>query len=148
MNQYIEFAGNHMFLVGAFIMLSILLIQDFISGGTGKDSVDAKGATDLINNENALVIDVRPGADFNRGHIINAQSIPMSGFADQIEKLKKHQSQPIIINCNSGAQSASACRTLRKAGFARVYNLRGGILGWMSANYPVSRGGKKGKAAA
>lgn len=148
MSQYIEFASNHIFLVGAFIMLSVLLIQDLITGGSGKDAVDAKGATDLINNEDALVIDVRPGADFNRGHIINAQSIPMSGFADQVERLKKYQERPIIINCNSGAQSSTACRMLRKAGFSRVYNLRGGILGWMSANYPVSRGGKKGKAAA
>jgi rhodanese-related sulfurtransferase len=148
MNEYITFAGNHPFLIGAFVLISILLIQDLITGGSGKGAVDAKAAIELINNQDALVIDVRPAADFHRGHIINAQSMPMSGFADQIEKLKKHQERTIIISCNSGAQSASACRMLRKAGFAKVFNLRGGILGWMSANYPVSRGGKKSKAAA
>lgn len=148
MNEYIQFASNHLFLVGAFILLSVLLIQDLITGGSGKGAVDAKAAVELINNEDALVIDVRPAADFNRGHIINSRNLPMSGFADQIEKLKKDQGRTIIISCNSGNQSAMACRMLRKAGFEKVFNLRGGILGWMSANYPVSRGGKKSKAAA
>jgi rhodanese-related sulfurtransferase len=137
--QLIEFATNHYLLVGGFIVVLSLLIQDLITGGSGKGSVDPSGATELINTEEALVIDVRPGADFSKGHIINAKSIPMSGFANQIESLRKHQDKPIVINCNSGAQSAAACRMLRKAGFERVFNLRGGILAWQSANFPVSR---------
>ncbi|MBF0256047.1 MAG: rhodanese-like domain-containing protein [Gammaproteobacteria bacterium] len=139
MQQLIEFATNHYILVGGFVVVLALLIQDLITGGSSKDSVDPSGATELINNEDALVIDVRPAADFSKGHLINAQNIPMSGFAGQIDSLRKHQSRPIIINCNSGAQSASACRMLRKAGFERVFNLRGGILGWQNANFPVSR---------
>lgn len=139
MDQVIEFASNHYLLVGGFIFVLALLIQDLISGGGGKGSVDPTGATEMINNEEALVIDVRPGADFSKGHIINAKNIPMSGFAGQIDSLRKHQEKPIIINCNSGAQSAAACRMLRKAGFERVYNLRGGILAWQNANFPVSR---------
>jgi rhodanese-related sulfurtransferase len=32
-----------------------------------------------------------------------------------------------------------ACRQLRKEGFTEVYNLRGGILAWQSANLPLTR---------
>jgi rhodanese-related sulfurtransferase len=139
MEQYIEFASNNLLLVGGFLVALALLIQDLVTGGSGKGAIDPSGATELINAKDALVIDVRPGADFTKGHIINAENIPMSGFSAQVERLKKHQGKPIIVNCNSGAQSAAACRMLRKAGFGEVYNLRGGILAWQSANFPISR---------
>lgn len=138
MDQLLEFAGNHFILVTAFVVVASLLAQDLMVNG-GKGSVDAKGATDLINNQNAVVIDVRPSSDFNNGHIINAKNIPMSSFNSQIDKLQKHKNKPIIISCRSGAQSASACRMLRKQGFENVFNLTGGILSWQSANFPISR---------
>ena len=139
MEQFIEFAGNHLLLVGGFVVVAALFIQDLTTGGLGKGSVDPKGATDLINQQNAVVIDVRPGTDFSKGHIINALNIPMSGFSGQIDKLTKYKEQPIIVSCRSGAQSSSACRMLRKQGFDQVFNLQGGIMAWQSANLPVSR---------
>jgi rhodanese-related sulfurtransferase len=32
-----------------------------------------------------------------------------------------------------------ACRELRKAGFEKVYNLRGGVIAWQGANLPLSK---------
>jgi len=139
MDQLIEFASNHMLLVGGFVVVAVLLIQELATGGTGKGSIDPKGATELINHQNAVVIDVRPENDFTSGHIINAVNIPMSSFSGKIDKLKKYQGRPVIISCRSGGQSNSACRMLRKAGFDQVFNLQGGMLAWQNANFPVSR---------
>jgi len=93
----------------------------------------------MINRQDALVLDVRPAADFHKGHIINSLNIPMNGFSNQLATLEKHKQRPIIIGCRSGAQSASACQILRKQGYEQVYNLRGGILAWQSANLPITR---------
>lgn len=139
MDQIIEFAGNHLGLVIALVVILTLLIQNLVSGGGGRDAVDPVRATELINHEDALVVDVRPMADFNQGHIIGAINIPSNGFANQLKQLERHKSRPIIVSCRSGAQSAQACATLRKAGFEKVHNLRGGILAWQSANLPVTR---------
>lgn len=139
MDQIIEFAGNHLGLVIALVVILTLLIQNLISGGGGKDSVDPARATELINHDAAVVVDVRPMADFNQGHIIGAINIPSNGFANQLKQLERHKAKPIIVSCRSGAQSAQACATLRKAGFEKVHNLRGGILAWQSANLPVTR---------
>ena len=84
-------------------------------------------------------MDVRPSADFAKGHIINAVNIPMNGFKKQINRLQKYQDRPIVVACRSGAQSAQACRELRRQGFGKVFNLRGGILAWENANLPVTR---------
>jgi rhodanese-related sulfurtransferase len=139
MNQIIEFVGNHLGLVIALVVILTLLIQNLISGGGGKDAVDPVRATELMNHEDAVVVDVRPMADFNQGHIIGAVNIPSNGFANQLKQLERHKSKPIIVSCRSGAQSAQACAALRKAGFEKVHNLRGGILAWQSANLPVTR---------
>ena len=139
MEQIIEFAGNHLGLVVALVVIVTLLVQNLISGGGGRDSVDPARATELINHEDAVVVDVRPMADFNQGHIIGAVNIPSNGFANQLKQLERHKSKPIIVSCRSGAQSAQACAALRKAGFEKVHNLRGGILAWQSANLPVTR---------
>ncbi len=141
MAQLIEFAGNHLALVAALAAVIGLLIHNLLTSGTGKDAVDPVGATDLINHQEAIVIDVRPAADFRSGHIINAINIPMSSLSEQISRIEKYKGRPILVSCRSGAQSSAACRQLRKSGFEKVYNLHGGMLAWQNASLPVSRKG-------
>jgi len=135
--QLVEFVGNHWILFLALIVISALLIHNLIVGDKG--SVDPLGATDLINRREAAVIDVRPSADYAKGHIINAINIPMNGFRNQTGTLTKFKTKPLVISCRSGSQSQMACGILRKQGFEEVYNLRGGIMGWQNANLPLTR---------
>ena len=138
MEQYIEFASNHPYLFAALGAVSFLLIHNFITG-MDKSVVHPNQAIMLINQEEAVVVDVRPMADFSTGHIINSINLPINGLKNQINRLEKYKSNPIIVACRSGAQSSSACKQLRKEGFEKVFNLRGGILAWQDANLPVSR---------
>ncbi len=139
--QIVEFVGNHWELFFALGAISGLLTVNMLTGSKG--SVDPQSATTMINHQDAVVVDVRPTADYAKGHIINSINIPMNGFSKQIASLEKHKSQPVIISCRSGAQSSQASKQLRKNGFTDVYNLRGGILAWQSANLPITR--KKNK---
>jgi rhodanese-related sulfurtransferase len=137
MEQFFEFATNHLYLFAALILVTILLVQNLLSG-MDKSAIDPLTATELINREDAVVVDVRPMNDFSSGHIIHAINIPMNGFKNQLNRLEKYKQKPIIMACRSGAQSATATKLLRKAGFEKVYNLRGGILAWQNANLPIS----------
>lgn len=135
--QLLEFIGNHWVLFVALVAIASALIYSFTVGEKG--ALDPVGATELINHRDAVVVDVRPAADFAQGHIINAINLPMNGFANQIGTLQKYKDRPIVVNCRSGAQSSAACSQLRKQGFSEVYNLRGGIMAWQNANLPVTR---------
>ena len=136
-SQLIAFVGNHWYLFVALAVISGLLAYTLIVGERG--SVDPLGATEMINHQDAAVIDVRAAADFAQGHIINALNIPMNGFKNQMAVLSKYKGKPIVVNCRSGAQSSLACRQLRKEGFEEVFNLKGGIMAWQAANLPVTR---------
>lgn len=133
----LEFVGNHWVLFAALGVIVGLLTFTLIIGEKG--SVDPSAATMMINQRDAAVIDVRPAADFAKGHIINAVNVPMNGFKKQTAALSRHKDGPVIVNCRSGSQSQAACHVLRKEGFNEVYNLKGGIMAWEAANLPLTR---------
>ncbi|MEE9357647.1 rhodanese-like domain-containing protein [Candidatus Vondammii sp. HM_W22] len=137
MEQLIEFTGNHLGLVAALAVIVVLLAQNLLAASE-KNSVRPLRATELINRVEAVVVDIRPMNDFTKGHIINALNIPASGLKNQLQQLEKHKNNPIIVACRSGAQSSATCKQLRNAGFAKVYNLQGGMLAWENATLPVS----------
>jgi rhodanese-related sulfurtransferase len=139
MEQLLEFAANHPFLVGAFAAVLAALVWNFVADPGGKNAVDPLGATALINHEDAVVLDVRSMAEFKDGHIVNAINIPLNGLGNNLKQLEKHRDKPIIAVCRSGSRSGAACKMLGKQGFEQVKNLRGGMMAWESANLPVKR---------
>jgi len=54
--------------------------------------------------------------------------IPLGEIAERLDELEREQ--PIIVHCHSGKRSAQAARLLQQHGFAKVYNLEGGIDAW------------------
>jgi rhodanese-related sulfurtransferase len=53
--------------------------------------------------------------------------------------LKKWRDRNVITYCDSGADGASAARTLMKLGFAKVFNLQGGLNAWVKDNLPLTK---------
>lgn len=119
----------------------LLLLWPTLRGGAsgGKDVTPAEAVL-LINRENALILDVREESEFAAGHVPQAKNIPLAKLAERASELKKYQQKPIVVNCQAGVRSANACSQLQKAGFAKVYNLKGGINAWNDAKLPVAKG--------
>ena len=140
MEQLIEFAGNHLFLVGAlFVVLALLIKAEFDHQSAKANQVDPTAAIRLMNNDDAVVVDVREAADFKNGHIKNAKNIPMSSLNQKIDSVAKVKDLPVLMYCRSGNVSGKACRILKRSGFSNVHNLAGGILGWQDANLPLTK---------
>ena len=123
------------------VMLALIsggmLIIPMLTGG-GADGVSTAEATLLINREDAVVVDVRETNEWSAGHIPNARHIALGQLDKRFSEIEKFKERPIIVCCASGNRSSSAGRTLRKAGFQRVYNLAGGIGAWTEAGLPVT----------
>ena len=103
----------------------------------GIGEVEPAEAVMLINREHALVLDVREDAEFAAGHVAEAKHIPLGQLTSRLAELEKWKDKPIVINCQSGMRSSNACAVLRQNGFARVFNLAGGIAAWQAAKLPV-----------
>ena len=85
----------------------------------------------LVENPEAVVLDVRTKDEFESGHIPNALNIDLRlgpGFIDKVNALNKNKFY--YVYCRSGARSAQAVQVMRDLGFSETYNLIGGILDW------------------
>ena len=92
----------------------------------------------LINNQNAVVIDLRSMDDFNKGHIINSLNLlPTEIKNHNVGKIEQHKETPVILVCANGVTSASSAEILAKQGFSHVYSLKEGLAGWRAANLPL-----------
>jgi rhodanese-related sulfurtransferase len=87
--------------------------------------------------EDVALIDVRNPAEVARGQIPGARNIPLHLLPLSMDELTA-EGRPLVLYCHSGARSAQACRYLAGCGHERVYNLRGGILGWLQSGRPVT----------
>ena len=84
---------------------------------------------DLINDENATIVDVRTPGEFMSGAVANSVNIPLNEVPNRVDEFK-NMSRPIIVCCLSGGRSGQAAAFLSANGVDEIYN--GG--GWMEVN--------------
>lgn len=135
------FAGRHPLLSLALLGLTVaILYNEFARLFRGFKGLRPAELTVLINRDNALVVDLRPIADFEKGHIPGAKNVQVSQFDPEHKQLAVAKALPIVLVCKSGQASAAAARRLKKAGFERVYVLDGGLGAWQQADLPLAKG--------
>ena len=133
--------GNHPFLSFGFIAVLVAFVALEVGRFTrGFKALTPAGLTQLINRNNALLIDVSSIQDFEQGHIPGARHVAMSQFDPENKDLAKARELPVAIYCKSGQTSSVAAKRLKKAGFTQVFTLEGGLRSWTEAHLPLAKG--------
>ncbi len=84
---------------GAFLFTSTLRNR---SGGASRSTLEA---TQLINQKNALIIDVRSTDEFARSSLIGARNIPAEELTKRVGELSRFKNRAILLVCQSGSRS-------------------------------------------
>lgn len=135
------FAGRNPILSLALAGITVaLLYTEFTRLFRGFKGLRPAELTGLINRENALVVDLRPIADFDKGHIPGSKNVQMSQFDPENKQLAPAKGLPVVLVCKTGVTANDAAKRLKKAGFEKVYVLDGGIGGWQQADLPLAKG--------
>jgi molybdopterin/thiamine biosynthesis adenylyltransferase/rhodanese-related sulfurtransferase len=81
----------------------------------------------LDRGDDLFILDVREPHEYQ---ICNLEGtlIPLGELSRRVNELDS--SREIVAHCRSGKRSAEAVEFLRKAGFRKIWNLKGGILAW------------------
>ena len=136
-----EFIGNHPVLSFGFVgILLALAWLEFSKLTRGYAALTPAALTQLINREDALVVDVSSIADYEAGHIPGAKHVAIGQFDPESKELAKVRDRPVAVVCKNGLVSGQAAKRLRKAGFSRVYWLEGGAKTWIDAHLPLVKG--------
>ncbi|GJL83861.1 MAG: rhodanese-like domain-containing protein [marine bacterium B5-7] len=138
----LDFFVQNWYLFLALGVIVALLFMDTVRNRiSGIQSVTVTRLPQLINHEDAVVIDVCESAEYRNGHIPGAINIPVSQLEDSVTKLAKYKKKgvPLVVACQSGNRSARAAAKLRKLEFDNVYALTGGLVAWQKENLPVEK---------
>lgn len=139
MEQVIEFVGNHPLLAGGFAaVLGLLIYTEVMRNLRGLKELSPAQAVPWINDPDAVVVDVSPVADFNKGHIVDARNIQASRLADPDAEILKLKSKKLLLVCKSGQSAVPAAVSLLKMGAKDVAVLKGGMTQWRSDQFPVT----------
>jgi rhodanese-related sulfurtransferase len=99
-------------------------------------------ATQFINREDAIVIDVREAREFEAGQLPGSRNIPFQELRARAGELEALKEKPLLLVCTSGVRAGQACAQLQRLGFTRLNTLEGGIDAWIRAGLPLKRSGK------
>ena len=130
---------DNIFLIAVAFVSGAMLVWPLVRRGGGGPSVNTLEATQMINRQDALVLDVREQAEFAQAHILNSRALPLSQLEARVGDIEKFKDKPVIVYCATGNRSSTAAATLRKRGFSSVFNLSGGFAAWQQAGLPVQR---------
>lgn len=138
MDRLFEFVGNHLYLVLAFAAVTVLLLHNLLESLLRKYKiVTPLQAVMLINQEDAVVMDVRQPHEWSKGHIVDARLIPLEELEKRLSELEDAKHKPVVVVCQSGTRSPAACRKLMQAGFEKVFLLKNGMTAWEDASLPI-----------
>lgn len=133
-----KFAIDNWPLIAVAFASGAMLVWPLVANSRGGARLSTLQATQMINQKDAVVIDVRDQADFARGHIVNARSFPAKVLAERKADLEKIKA-PIIVSCDTGMSAGASAEKLRGLGLTEVFILRGGISAWRDAGLPVTK---------
>lgn len=141
LDTLLAFAGRHELLSLGLVGLTLAIVgNEVVHLFRGFKGLRPAELTALMNRDNALVVDLQPSADFEKGHIPGSKNVQVSQFDPENKLLASAKSLPVVTVCRSGQASTDAAKRLKKAGFERVYVLDGGLAAWQQADLPLAKG--------
>jgi rhodanese-related sulfurtransferase len=133
------------FIAQEWILVSVLIVLVYFyfwrERKTSGLPLSPHQVTQLLNRDEAVVVDLRESADFRAGHIVNSINLPYNRLIQDTSELAAHKEKILVLVDKLGQHSGAAGRKLNKEGF-QVRRLSGGISEWQVQNLPLTKGKK------
>lgn len=95
----------------------------------GIENITSHQAKEKIKNRNVQFIDVRTPGEFKANNRKPFKNYPLAQLSSQLTKLDKNKE--VVIICQSGMRSMKGGKILKKQGFDKIYNVKGGMNAWV-----------------
>ncbi|NHO85443.1 rhodanese-like domain-containing protein [Pseudoteredinibacter isoporae] len=118
------------------ILLGLIFFYVFTEKQKGGKTISSHELTRLVNDGEAVILDVRETKEFNAGHIVDALNIPFNTMEKRIVELDKHEGKTIVVVDKMGQHAGAVGKQLAQRGFS-VNRLSGGMMDWQGQNLPV-----------
>lgn len=139
MELFLDFMVRNWAMMAALMFVLILIVGNELHflRYKGKE-ISPQVTVNLMNHQDAVVIDLRDREKFRKGHILHAIHAEAKDFTDKT--LDHYKNTSIILVCERGVQSSSLAIKLRQYGFKKPFVLGGGMVSWEDAQFPIVKG--------
>lgn len=104
-------------------------------------NIDPKTLKKWLENNEAIVVDVRGDREHEAERISGANLLPLADLTK--DSLPQYENKKLVLHCHSGKRSSNACQKLINDNpYLEIYNLEGGIKSWRSEGYKIETSGK------
>ncbi|MEH6515727.1 MAG: rhodanese-like domain-containing protein [Halioglobus sp.] len=135
MELFIEFLTQQWLLAaGLLATLGMLFFHETRKSGP---SLSPQQAINMVNGQEGVFLDLRDAGAFKEGHVVGALNIPATKLTSRLGELEKYKSNPIVLVCKMGQQSAAAGKQLKAGGFEQVFKMSGGMMEWSNLQLPT-----------
>lgn len=134
MEEVLIFLQEQVFIAVALAILIIAFLRKESAEGGTKLSISQ--VVQAMNNDVAVLLDVRDTKEYNQGHIANAIHIAHTQIQKSLNKLEKHREKQIIVADAMGQHAGTVGRLLAKEGF-KVARVEGGMAEWKQEGLPL-----------
>ncbi len=84
----------------------------------------------LKDSSNYYLIDVRTAAEYKRSHLPGAVNFSYLNFHFGRDVDSLDRNKPVLVYCQTCHRSPLAARKMKRLGFRKVYDLKGGYQKW------------------
>ena len=130
-----QFLLDNSLLIIVIVITVIALALPVINTRRYAPMVSPKRLTEIVNEENGVIIDVRKADDFRRTRIAASRNIPADQIQNRLGELDK--SRPVVLVDRTGGLSKTVAQLLRGVGFEKVYILENGLFAWQKEGMPL-----------
>lgn len=106
-------------------LIFVLYTLSRVIPARGVKNVTLDELSDQLIDKNTQLIDVRTPREFQARRLKGFKNIPLKELKKESENLSKDKE--LIIICETGMRSMQACKRLKRQGFKKLTNVRGGI---------------------
>lgn len=112
-------------------LLIIIVIAFFVNRfmpTKGITNISVQDAKNKFKDANVQFIDVRTPGEYQANHRKPFINMPLSNLASKAGSLDKEKE--VVVICQSGMRSLNAAKILKKQGFQKISNVKGGMSAW------------------
>ncbi|MCY0899560.1 MAG: rhodanese-like domain-containing protein [Firmicutes bacterium] len=116
------------------------ITETFLRNREALETLDAPTLQQRMQEEDIILLDVRPREEYAAGHWPGAVSLPLDELTDHLEELPRDRT--VVAYCRGPycVLALHAVESLQKHGF-RAYRLADGVADWQALGLPVAKGG-------
>ena len=109
--MFFQFVSEQWVLVS--VLLVLVYVYVFTEKAKGGKGLSIHMATQMINRDEAVIVDVREAADFKQGHIADALNIPFNKVNDKLRADQVQNKNAVLVD-KMGQHAGLAGRTAQR----------------------------------